>query len=60
MLSRCPDGWVHLNGTTEYDPYTPSLTWLFNISQDPNKRNNIADQHLNIAKKLKEGIEHYI
>ena len=29
------------------------------VVQDPNERNNIADQHLNITKKLKEGIEHY-
>jgi len=32
----CLDGWVHLNGTIELSPYTPSFIWLFNIKEDPN------------------------
>ena len=55
----CVDGWVHLNGTIEPPPYTPSLTWLFNIKEDPNERNNVADQHPDIVKHLKERIEYY-
>ena len=30
------DGWVQLDGTIQPPPYTPSLTWLFNITADPN------------------------
>ena len=55
----CPDGWVHLNGTIEISPYTPSFTWLFNIKEDPNERNNVADQHPDIVRQLKERIEFY-
>jgi len=55
----CPDGWIHLNGTIDPPPYTPSFTWLFNIENDPNERNNIADQHPDIVKQLKERIEYY-
>jgi len=36
-VQRCPDSWVHLNGTIHYGPYTP-FTWLFNIKEDPNER----------------------
>ena len=57
---KCPDGWVHLNGTIENPPHTPSFTWLFNIKEDPNERNNVADQHPDIVKQLKERIEYYI
>ena len=55
----CPDGWIHLDGSIELPPYTPSLTWLFNIKTDPNERNNIADQYPDKVKELKERIEHY-
>ncbi|XP_065888129.1 arylsulfatase B-like [Dysidea avara] len=55
----CPDGWVHMNGSIELPPYTPSLTWLFNITEDPNERNNVADQHPDIVNRLKERIEYY-
>jgi len=57
--SPCPDGWIHLDGTIEPPPYTPSFTWVFNIEDDPNERNNVADQHLEIVKQLKERIEFY-
>ena len=55
----CPDGWIHLDGSIEPPPYTPSLTWLFNIKTDPNERNNIADQYPDKVKELKARIEHY-
>ena len=55
----CLDGWVYLNGSIELPPHTPSLTWLFNIMADPNERNNVADQHPDVVKQLKERIEYY-
>ena len=55
----CPDGWVHLNGSIELPPYTPSLTWLFNITADPNERSNVADKYPDVVKQLKERIEFY-
>ena len=57
--NTCPDGWVHLNGSIDHGPYTPSFIWLFNIKEDPNERNNVADQHPDIVKQLKERIEYY-
>ena len=56
---NCRDGWIHLDGTVEPPPYTPSFTWLFNIEDDPNERNNVADQHPEIVQQLKERIEYY-
>ena len=58
-LFPCPDGWMHVNGTKEPPPYTPSLTWLFNIADDPNERNNVADQYPAKVLELKERIEYY-
>ena len=58
-LFPCPDGWFHLNGTTEPPPHTPSLTWLFNIRDDPNERNNVAEQYPRKVRKLKRRIERY-
>ena len=55
----CPDGWIHLNGSVELPPYTPSLTWLFNITADPNERNNVADKYPEVVEQLKERIEYY-
>ena len=55
----CPDGWVHLDGSIELPPYTPSLTWLFNLADDPNERSNVADKYPDIVQKLKERIEFY-
>ena len=57
--STCPDGWVHLDGSIELPPYTPSLTWLFNITADPNERNNVADKYPEVVNQLKERIEYY-
>ena len=48
-----------MNGSIELPPYTPSLTWLFNITADPNERNNVADQHPDVVKQLKERIDYY-
>ena len=58
-LFPCPDGWIHVNGTIEPPPYTPSLTWLFNIKTDPNERNNVAEQYPRKVKFLKNRIEYY-
>ena len=57
--SMCPDGWVHLDGSIELPPYTPSLTWLFNLTADPNERNNVADMYPEVVNQLKERIEYY-
>ena len=59
IYDGCPDGWVHLNGSIEVEPYTPNLTWLFNIKEDPNERKNVANEHPDIVKQLKERIEYY-
>ena len=58
-LFACPDGWIHVDGTIEPPPYTPSLTWLFNITADPNERNNVADQYPDKVDELRERIEYY-
>ena len=55
----CTDGWIHINGTIEPPPHTPSHTWLFNIQTDPNERNNVADQYPWIVQFLKSRIEYY-
>ena len=55
----CPDGWVHENGTIEEPPYTPSLTWLFNLQLDPNERHNVADKFPLKVKELLARIEFY-
>ena len=55
----CPDGWVHLDGTIEEGPSTPSLKWLFNITADPNERNDLAQSYPDIVKKLTDRIEFY-
>ena len=55
----CPDGWMHVNGTKESPPFTPNLEWLFNIANDPNERNNVADQYPDKVLELKERIEYY-
>ena len=43
----------------EPPPPTPSLTWLFNITADPNERNNVADTYPDVVKQLKKKIEYY-
>jgi len=48
-----------LDGSIELPPYTPSLTWLFNITADPNERNNVADKYPEVVNQLKERIEYY-
>ena len=58
-LFACPDGWVHVNGTIEPPPYTPKLEWLFNLTADPNERNNVADQYPAKVLELKVRIEYY-
>jgi len=48
-----------LNGTLEPPPYTLSFTCLLNIREDPNERRNVADEHPDIVKQLKERIVYY-
>ena len=58
-LFHCPDGWIHVNETIEPPPYTPSLTWLFNLKLDPNERNNVAHLYPDKVDELKARIEFY-
>ena len=53
------DSWVQLDGTIQPPPYTPSLKWLFNITADPNERNNVAHMYPEVVQKLKDRIEYY-
>ena len=53
------NGWVHMNGSSEFPSYTPPLTLLFNITADPNERNNVADMYPEVVKQLQERIEYY-
>jgi len=48
-----------LDRSIELPPYTPSLTWLFNITADPNERNNVADKYPEVVNQLKVKIEYY-
>ena len=59
ILFPCPDGWIQVDGSRELPPYTPSLTWLFNIKTDPNERNNVAELYPGKVLELKERIEYY-
>ena len=56
---ECYTGWVHQNGVIEDAPNNPSLTWLFNITADPNERNNLAEAFPEVVSQLKERIEFY-
>ena len=38
---------------------TSKLGWLFNIADDPNERNNVADQYPDKVLELKARIERY-
>ena len=55
----CPTGWVHLDETIEEPADNPSLIWLFNMTADPNERNNVADCHPDIVSQLQERIEEF-
>ncbi|XP_019860668.1 PREDICTED: arylsulfatase B-like [Amphimedon queenslandica] len=59
VYDLCPIGWIHLNGTIEEPEVNPSLTWLFNVKDDPNERNELSASHPEIVSKLKELIEAY-
>ena len=56
---KCPDGWVHLDSTIELPPIATNWTWLFNIANDPNERNELSQSHPDIVQQLKERIEFY-
>ena len=54
---ECPGGWVHMDGTIEGPPSNPSQVWLFNITADPNERNDVSSSFPNVVSKLKQRIE---
>ena len=56
---NCSSGWVHMNGPIEPPPPNPSLTWPFNITSDPNERENVAVKYPDVVKQLMEKIELY-
>jgi hypothetical protein len=47
---RCPSGWVQVNGKMVPPPYTPSLTWLFDVLADPLEQNNLADAYPDVVR----------
>lgn len=56
---NCPTGWVHLNGTIDQPPDTPYEIWLFNVTADPNEKNNMAVTFQDIVALMKEKIDTY-
>ena len=56
---ECPYGWVYLDGSIEEPPSNPSDIWLFNITADPNERNNLAEAFPEVVSRLMERIEYY-
>ena len=54
-----PTGWVHLDGSIDESPNNPSLIWLFNVTADPNERQNVAESYPKVVSILKEKIEVY-
>jgi hypothetical protein len=43
---------VYVNGTEIPPPPNPSLVWLFNVLEDPNEYNNVADEQPQIVSAL--------
>ena len=54
-----PTGWVYLNGSIEIPPPNPTWTWLFNLTDDPNERNDLSSKHPDVVSGLKKRIEVY-
>lgn len=54
---NCPTGWVHLNGSIDPPPDNPSQIWLFNVTEDPYEKNNMAGTFQDIVALMKERIE---
>ena len=52
---------MHTDGSIESPPPNLSLTWLFNITADPNERDNVAVKHPipDVVKQQIERIELY-
>ena len=48
-----------MDGSIELPPPNPSLTWLFNVTADPNERDNVAVKYPYVVKQLKDRIELY-
>ena len=55
--TKCPTGWVHLNGTIDPPPANPSQLWLFNLADDPNERKNVAKFHPGTVSELYKKIQ---
>ena len=55
----CPNGWVHLDGSIEEPEVNPSLTWLFNVTDDPNERKDLSASNPDVVAMLKKRIEVY-
>ena len=55
----CPNGWVHLDGSIEEPEVNPSLTWLFNVTDDPNERKELSASNPDVVAMLKKQIEVY-
>ena len=48
-----------MDGSVELPSPNPSLMWLFNITADPNERDNVAVKYPDVVKQLKGRIELY-
>ena len=57
--TKCPTGWVHLNGTEDPPPDNPSQIWLFNVTDDPCERKNMAPVYQDIVALMEKRIEVY-
>ena len=59
LKMSCPTGWVHLDGFIENPPFNPTLTWLFNVTADPNEKHNLAESFPDVVSQLKQRIEDF-
>lgn len=61
-INKCPTGWVQHCCTcesVENPPDNPSQTWLFNLDEDPNERNDVHEKYPTIVELLTMKIEAY-
>ena len=52
-------GWVELNGYIEGAPYNPTYVWLFNMTADPNEREDLSQSFPEVVAQLRGRIEVY-
>jgi arylsulfatase B/arylsulfatase I/J len=55
--AKCPTGWVHMDGSIDPPPDNPSQIWLFNVTADPNEKNNMAGTFQDIVALMQKRIE---